>query len=179
MDNIVNSLRSLFSTYGFKAGMIIIGIIVIVDFTKKPITNLALKKSAQYGYDKSVITRYISILPIIVSFVLTAFVELVAFKFQFMKVEWSSVTANSLVYAAIAVATYETLKKQLQAYAAKTNYSKIENNNESTEASVSAEIINTETESAKTEKVKTVAIEQETAVSEINEKENEKDVEIL
>jgi len=179
MDNIVNSLRSLFSTYGFKAGMIIVGIIVIVNFIKKPITNIALKKSEQFGYDKSIITRYISILPIIVSFVLTAFAELIAVKFQFLKVEWSSITANSLVYAAIAVATYETLKKQLQAYAAKTNYNKIESNNESTEATVSAEIVNTETESAKTEKVKTVSDEQETAVSEINEKENEKDVEIL
>ena len=178
MDNIVNSLRSLFSTYGFKAGVIIVGIIIIVDFIKKPITNLALKKSEQFGYDKSVITRYISILPIIVSFLLTAFSELIAVKFQFLKVVWSSVTANSLVYAAIAVATFETLKKQLQAYAAKTNYSKTESNNTS-EATVSAEIVNTEMKSD-TESVKTVDIgKQETAVSEINEKENEKNVEIL
>ncbi len=122
MNGVIDSLMRLFSTYGFKAGCIIVGVVLLVNLIKKPITKKAAALSSKFGYDKSVVTRYISLLPVGVSLFLTAVVELVSYKFHFTAVDWQKVLANALLYAAIAVAVYETIKKQLQAYAAKANY---------------------------------------------------------
>ena len=50
MSEIVNSLTNLFSTYGFKAGCIIVCVIILVNIIKKPITKKALKLSESLGY---------------------------------------------------------------------------------------------------------------------------------
>ena len=60
MDNIISSIRNLFSTYGFKAGAIIVLTIIIVNLLKKPIVAAADKLEKESGADKSVITKYIT-----------------------------------------------------------------------------------------------------------------------
>lgn len=145
MSEIVNSLTKLFSTYGFKAGCIIVCVIILVNIIKKPITKKALKLSESLGYDKSIVTRYISLMPVGVAFVLTAAIELICQKFSFSAVSWKDVVANSVLYSAIAVALYETIKKQLQAYAAKSQY-RVKSDKDTYEKNAMAENLEVEKE---------------------------------
>ena len=121
MDSIINSLKSLFSTYGFRAATIVVLSVVIVNLCKRPIVKLGIRLASERCYDKSVITRHISCLPFVAAFVLTAVWSLVDCGFRFAACDWSTVLSQSLTYGALAVATYETIKKQLEAYAAKKN----------------------------------------------------------
>ncbi len=121
MDNIISSIRNLFSTYGFKAGAIIVLTILIVNLLKKPIVRLADKVTKESGLDKSVITKYITALPVFVAFVLDFGVSLVLVSFDFTALDFGEIIANAVLYGALAIATYESVKKQLEAYASSKN----------------------------------------------------------
>lgn len=121
MDNIINSIRSLFSTYGFRATAVIVATIIIVNLIKKPIVAKAKQIQAQSGMDKAVITKNITALPVIVAFALEMLIEITINKFNFAVIDFSALVANAVLYGALAVATYEGVKKQLEAYSAKKN----------------------------------------------------------
>ena len=121
MDNIINSIRSLFSTYGFRATAVIVATIIIVNLIKKPIVAKAKQIQAQSGVDKAVITKNITALPVLVAFALELLIEITINKFNFAVIDFSALVANAVLYGALAVATYEGVKKQLEAYSAKKN----------------------------------------------------------
>ncbi len=121
MNEVITSIRNLFSTYGFKAGAIIVLTILIVNLIKRPILKVAEKVSKQNGVDKSVITKYITALPVAVAFVLDLTVSLVLVSFDFTALDFGAIIANAVLYGALAIATYESVKKQLEAYAASKN----------------------------------------------------------
>ncbi|MBE6132945.1 MAG: hypothetical protein E7180_06110 [Erysipelotrichaceae bacterium] len=73
------------------------------------------------GYDKSVITKNITFIPVGVAFILVVLVNLILVKFNFAALDWSEIASTSVVYASVAIATYESVKKQLEAYASKKN----------------------------------------------------------
>ncbi len=121
MDSFINSVKSLFSTYGFKAAAIVVATVVIVNLIKKPLMAYARKRAAMLKTDKSIVTKYVTVLPIVVSFVLTFCVELVIARFEICAIDWSDLSASALLYSALAVALYESVKKQFEAYAAECN----------------------------------------------------------
>ncbi len=121
MDSILNSLKSLFTTYGFRAAAIIVATVAVVNLIKIPIIKAAERKQTQTGVDKSTITKFITLLPIAVSFVLELIIELIVHRFAITEVGYSQLFSNAILYGALSVATYEGVKKQLEAYAAKKN----------------------------------------------------------
>lgn len=123
MDSFINSVKSLFSTYGFKAAAIVVTTVLIVNLVKKPLMSYAKKRAATLKTDKSIVTKYVTALPIIVSFVLTFGVELIIARFDVCAIDWSELSASALLYSALAVALYESVKKQFEAYAAECNVS--------------------------------------------------------
>ena len=121
MESIVNSVRSLFANYGFRAASIVIATVIVVNFIKKPIVRKAVSISERLGTDKAVITKYITALPVAVAFVIEFGVSLIAAGFDFAAVDYATVLSRAVLYGALAVATYESVKKQMEAYAAKRN----------------------------------------------------------
>lgn len=122
MESIVNSVRSLFANYGFRAASIVIATVIVVNFIKKPIVRKAVSISERFGTDKAVITKYITALPVAVAFVIELVVSLVIAGFDFTAVDYATVLSRAVLYGALAVATYESVKKQMEAYAAKKNF---------------------------------------------------------
>lgn len=121
MENIINSIKTLFSTYGFEAATIILLTIVLVNILKKPIVKHAEKIALRTGMEKSVVTRYITLIPFAVAFLLTFFWSSVENDFRMMTLDYGEIVSSSILYAGLSVATYEMIKKQMQAYAAKSN----------------------------------------------------------
>ena len=118
MESIVNSVRSLFANYGFRAASIVIATVIIVNIIKKPIVRKAVSISERLGTDKAVITKYITALPVAVAFVIEFIVSLATAGFDFFAVDYATVLSRAVLYGALAVATYESVKKQMEAYAA-------------------------------------------------------------
>ena len=125
MESIVNSIRSLFANYGFRTASIVIATVVIVNFVKKPIVRKAVSVASKIGVDKSVITKYITVLPVAVAFVIEFIVSLVTVGFDFFAVDYATVLSRAVLCGALAVATYESVKKQMEAYAAAKSAPKI------------------------------------------------------
>lgn len=121
MENIIQSIARLFTSYGFKAAMIIIATIIITNLIKKPIVKYASTYAEKSGYDKSVVTKNITFIPIAVAFILTFCVNLIVAKFNITTLHWGEMLSTAAVYAAVAMATYEATKKQLEAYASRKN----------------------------------------------------------
>lgn len=120
MENIINNVANLFKTYGFQATTIIILTIIVVNLIKKPVIKKAESFARLTGYDKALITKNITFLPIAVSFLIIVVVNVIVVKFNFAVLEWGKMTSEAVIYGAVAIATYETSKKHLEAYASKT-----------------------------------------------------------
>lgn len=121
MESIMNSMRSLFSTYGFRAAVTVIATVAIVNLIKIPLMRYAKDREEKTGVDKSVVSKFVTALPVAVALVLEIFTTLVLVKFNIRAVDFAAVFSNAVLYGALAVATYESVKKQLEAYAAKRN----------------------------------------------------------
>lgn len=121
MEGIINSVSKLFGTYGFRSATIVIATVVIVNLIKKPIVKKAERLAADCGLDKSIVTKYITVLPVAVAFVLELLTELVLNKFAVFNIDYAAVATSAVLYGGLAIATYESVKKQLEAYAAKHN----------------------------------------------------------
>ncbi|MBQ8749362.1 MAG: hypothetical protein IJZ29_02730 [Clostridia bacterium] len=121
MEEIILSIESLFANYGFKTGVVVMLSIFIVEIIKKPIVKKAEAYSLKSGLDKSIITKYLSFLPLGSVFVINLLWELVCIDFNFALLDFNSLLSTSLVMASITIATYEVLKKYLQAYCSKQN----------------------------------------------------------
>ena len=124
MESIINSLKNLFTTYGFRASAVIISTVAIVNLLKKPIVKYATKRENEDGLDKSVWTKFVTALPVAVAFVLEFIIELAINSFNFTAVSYGDVISHAVLYGALAVATYESVKKQLEAYSANKNAKK-------------------------------------------------------
>lgn len=121
MENIINSIRSLFGTYGFRAAATVLAVVAIVNLIKKPIVKRAEKLTELCGLDKSVVTKNVTFLPVAVAFIIDFFAELMMSGFKFVALDFGKIVSDAVMYGALAVATYESVKKQLEAYAAKKN----------------------------------------------------------
>lgn len=121
MESIINGIRSLFETYGGQVTIVILFTIMLTNVTKRPIIKYAGKVVEATGYDKSVVTKFISLIPFGFTFLQLFIVKLVILDFSFAAIEWGILMSEATVYAAVAIATYEVFKKQFEAYATKKN----------------------------------------------------------
>lgn len=115
----LESVKSLFTAYGFRAASIIVATVVIVNLIKKPIMKKAVSVLEKYGYGKTVVTRNFTYLPAAVAFILNFAVEIVVKKFNFYRIDYGEMVSSAVLYGALAIALYESVKIQLKAYAAK------------------------------------------------------------
>ena len=95
MEGIINSVSKLFGTYGFRAATIVIATVVIVNLIKKPIVKKAERLAADCGLDKSIVTKYITVLPVAVAFVLELLTELVLNKFAVFNIDYAAVATSA------------------------------------------------------------------------------------
>lgn len=121
MEGIINSVRNLFGTYGFHAAAVVLATIAVVNVVKRPLVKKAEELAARTGIDKSVVTKNVTIIPVTVAFVIELVVAVIAARFDFRAVDYGKVVTTSVLYGALAIATYESVKKQLRAYAASLN----------------------------------------------------------
>lgn len=121
MEGIINSVRNLFGTYGFHAAVVVLATIAVVNVVKRPLVKKAEELAARTGIDKSVVTKNVTIIPVAVAFVIELVVAVIAARFDFRAVDYGKVVTTSVLYGALAIATYESVKKQLRAYAASLN----------------------------------------------------------
>lgn len=121
MEGIINSVRNLFGTYGFHAAAVVLATIVVVNIVKRPLVRKAELLAEKTGVDKSVVTKNVTVIPVAVAFVIELIVALVVARFDFRAVDYGSVASAAVLYGALAIATYESVKKQLRAYAASVN----------------------------------------------------------
>lgn len=121
MEGIINSVRNLFGTYGFHAAVVVLATIAVVNVVKRPLVKKAEELAARTGIDKSVVTKNVTIIPVAVAFVIELVVAVIAARFDFRAVDYGRVVTTSVLYGALAIATYESVKKQLRAYAASLN----------------------------------------------------------
>lgn len=121
MEGIINSVRNLFGTYGFHAAAVVLATIAVVNVVKRPLVKKAEELAARTGVDKSVVTKNVTIIPVAVAFVIELVVAVIAARFDFRAVDYGKVVTTSVLYGALAIATYESVKKQLRAYSASLN----------------------------------------------------------
>ena len=121
MEGIINSVRNLFGTYGFHAAAVVLATIAVVNVVKRPLVKKAEELATRTGIDKSVVTKNVTIVPVAVAFVIELVVAVIAARFDFRAVDYGKVVTTSVLYGALAIATYESVKKQLRAYAASLN----------------------------------------------------------
>lgn len=121
MEGIINSVRNLFGTYGFHAAAVVLATIAVVNVVKRPLVKKAEELAARTGIDKSVVTKNVTIIPVAVALVIELVVAVIAARFDFRAVDYGKVVTTSVLYGALAIATYESVKKQLRAYAASLN----------------------------------------------------------
>lgn len=121
MEGIINSVRNLFGTYGFHAAAVVLATIAVVNVVKRPLVKKAEELATRTGIDKSVVTKNVTIIPVAVAFVIELVVAVIAARFDFRAVDYGKVVTTSVLYGALAIATYESVKKQLRAYAASLN----------------------------------------------------------
>lgn len=121
MEGIINSVRNLFGTYGFHAAAVVLATIAVVNVVKRPLVKKAEELAARTGIDKSVVTKNVTIIPVAVAFVIELVVAVIAARFDFRAVDYGKVVTTSVLCGALAIATYESVKKQLRAYAASLN----------------------------------------------------------
>lgn len=120
MQETFERLCALVGAFGAGKVALVATVIAVVQLIKRPIVRLAEKKAA-CGVDKSVITRYVSALPVVVAFIIEAAVALIRGGFDFAAIDAGALLRAAAADGALAVAVYECAKKQLEAYAAKKN----------------------------------------------------------
>ena len=76
-----------------------IATVVIVNLIKKPIVKKAERLAADCGLDKSIVTKYITVLPVAVAFVLEFLTELVLNKFAVFNIDYAAVATSAVLYA--------------------------------------------------------------------------------
>lgn len=132
MESIINLIKSLFGTYGVKVATIVLLTILFVNLIKKPIVSAAEKYALKHNCDKSIITRYLCLLPFVVAFLISLIWELILTNFDFSIIDYELLITNVLLYGSLSIATFETLKLQFEAYATKKELKKLEKDKLST-----------------------------------------------
>lgn len=120
MNQFTEWMLHIYDSYGFKALAVIILTIVFTNLIKGPIIKKAENYALKHNCDKSVITKWIAIIPYFVAFVLNlAFVLALAFIHNDWDIAWNVYISESALFASLSIAGFEIGKKCLESYVAK------------------------------------------------------------
>lgn len=117
-QSILDWFVAFFTTYGYR-GVLILLVIGLTELLKWPIKKAAERYAEKTGYDKSIVTWVIAIIPFILTFVWVLLIELYVLSWNIDAVAWKEVAENTAAYGGAAVATFEIFKKIMQAFRAK------------------------------------------------------------
>lgn len=105
----------LFEQYGIVAILIIL-VMLLTTLIKKKFLAKTIKKAEDNGYDKSIVTKNVMYIPYALAFVLYFIYYLISIKFDFALFSIKDVIDNTIVVALAAIALYEQIKLQIEAY---------------------------------------------------------------
>lgn len=117
MDNLTNWLINIYNSYGFKALVVIVLTIVVTNLIKRPIVKHAETYARKYNVDKSVVTKWIALIPYALAFSINlVFVVIMAATKQDWNIQWPSYISDSALFASLSIAGFEVGKKCLESY---------------------------------------------------------------
>lgn len=120
MEDFTAWLLGVYQSYGFRAFAVIIATIILTNITKRPIVKAAENYARGYNVDKSVVTKWIALLPYGYAFALNLIATvLLALKSGDWNIEWAKYIGDSSLFATVAIAGFEVGKKCLQSYISK------------------------------------------------------------
>lgn len=120
MEDFTAWLVGVYQSYGFRAFAVIIATIILTNITKRPIVKAAENYARGYNADKSVVTKWIALLPYGYAFVLNLIVTVIfAAKSGNWDIAWAKYIGDSSLFATVAIAGFEVGKKCLQSYISK------------------------------------------------------------
>lgn len=137
MDELLSIFTNIFTNYGVRTFLTVFLTILLVNLIKKPIIKKATQYAEKNNCDKSIITCYITYIAIAITFAINLIYSLIITNFNFLNLDWSNYVYTSLTYSAIAIATFEAIKKQVQAYTAKKQLQKQSNDKSQENADLS------------------------------------------
>lgn len=120
MNQFTEWMLHIYDSYGFKAIIVIVLTIVITNLIKRPILKKAETYALKYNCDKSVITKWIALIPYGVAFTLNLiFVIVLAAVHHNWDISWRVYISDSALFATLSVAGFEIGKKCLESYVAR------------------------------------------------------------
>ena len=122
MEEFTNWLIAVYQSYGFRALVVILLTIVLTNVTKHPIVKKAEKYALGYNVDKSVVTKWIAVLPYAYAMLLNLIIIVIMCAInKDWNIDWGKWVGDSALFASISVAGFEIGKKCLESYVSKKN----------------------------------------------------------
>ena len=118
-------IQKLFTDYGAVNVIIMFLVIILTNIIKRPIVNKAenfvesAKKLTGLDVDKSVITSFISLIPIGLSLVFYFLYGCIQVKFHMSELDISQILSNAVIYGFLSISIFETAKGFIKAYLSK------------------------------------------------------------
>lgn len=120
MEDFTAWLISVYQSYGFRALIVIVLTILLTNITKRPIVKAAENYARGYNVDKSVVTKWIAVLPYAYAFALNLIIIVVFAAINGnWAIDWPKYIGDSSLFATISIAGFEVGKKCLESYASK------------------------------------------------------------
>lgn len=117
MQNFTDWLANIYNSYGFKAFVIVILAIVLTNVIKHPIIRRAEEYARKYNLEKSVVTKWVALIPYGISFMANlAFVIVFAAVNKDWSINWATYVSDSALFATLSIAGFEIGKKCLESY---------------------------------------------------------------
>lgn len=120
MNQFTEWMLTIYDSYGFKALIVILLTIIVTNLIKRPIVKKADEYARKYNCDKSVVTKWIALVPYGLSFVFNLlFVIVFAAAHNDWNIAWRVYISDSALFATLSIAGFEIGKKCLESYVAK------------------------------------------------------------
>lgn len=119
MNSLLIEFQKLLNHFGFTLTVIIVLTMIITSLIKKPIVSAATKYAVKLGVDKSVGTKYVSLIPPTVAIILLTGYELIVINFNFAALNISYILTTGSACGIAAIALYEAFKVWIKAAASK------------------------------------------------------------
>lgn len=128
MEEVLQWIQKLLTDYGVANVIIMALAIILTNIIKKPIVKKAeefvesAKKLTGVNVDKSMITSFLCIIPIVLCFIFYFFYGLIQINWQIAQLDWTQVFSNAVIYGMLSISIFETIKGFINAYVSKKNY---------------------------------------------------------
>jgi len=120
MEDFTAWLIGVYQSYGFRAFAVIVATIILTNIAKRPIVKAAENYARGYNVDKSVVTKWIALLPYAFAFAINLVITIIfAAKSGNWNIEWVKYIGDSSLFATVSIAGFEVGKKCLESYISK------------------------------------------------------------